>query len=108
MHKLTVRVSTPMLAVLQEQAEAQGLPIAEIIRNLVSVKYPIPGEGRVLTNWKGQETTVNSALITEVRKFYDANLKIQAIKAVRASLGLGLKEAKDIVDTLFSEWNYSG
>lgn len=41
----------------------------------------------------------NALTLEEVQMLYQGNLKISAIKSVRSRTGMGLKEAKDLVES---------
>jgi hypothetical protein len=56
--------------------------------------------GTVTAEIQGQELDIDSAVLNEVRRLLDAGQKIEAIKHLREATGLGLTEAKEIVDSL--------
>jgi len=61
----------------------------------------ISGEGgAVAAEIDGQELDVDPAILAEVRRLAGSGQKIEAIKVLRDATGLGLAEAKDIVDSL--------
>ena len=49
---------------------------------------------------EGQELDIDSAVLDQVRKLNDSGQKIEAIKVLREATGLGLAEAKRIVESL--------
>lgn len=49
---------------------------------------------------------VSAAAMSQIRGFIEAGKKIPAIKLYREQTGLGLKEAKDAVDTLARHMGY--
>lgn len=63
-------------------------------RTTVDAKAPVRDAGLVATIRHAQETT------QEVQKLVAKGRKIEAIKILREKSGLGLKEAKDLVDRL--------
>jgi ribosomal protein L7/L12 len=56
--------------------------------------------GTVTAEIGGQELEIDAAVLDEVRRLADAGQKIEAIKHLREATGLGLTEAKEIVDSL--------
>lgn len=56
--------------------------------------------GAVAAEIDGQELDIDPAVLAEVRKLSDSGQKIEAIKRLREATGLGLTEAKQIVDSL--------
>ena len=61
----------------------------------------IPKQGGTVTaEIGGQELEIDAAVLDEVRRLTDAGQKIEAIKHLREATGLGLTEAKEIVDSL--------
>lgn len=56
--------------------------------------------GTVIAEIEGQELDIDPAVLEEVRRLADAGQKIEAIKHLREATGLGLTEAKQIVDSL--------
>lgn len=56
--------------------------------------------GTVTAEIEGQELDIDPAVLDEVRRLVDAGQKIDAIKHLREATGLGLTEAKQIVDNL--------
>jgi ribosomal protein L7/L12 len=61
----------------------------------------IPKQGGTVTaEIGGQELEIDAAILDEVRRLADAGQKIEAIKHLRDATGLGLTEAKEIVDSL--------
>lgn len=56
--------------------------------------------GAVAAEIDGQEIDIDPAVLAEVRKLSDSGQKIEAIKHLREATGLGLTEAKQIVDSL--------
>ena len=61
----------------------------------------IPKEGGTVTaEIGGQELEIDAAVLDEVRTLTDSGQKIEAIKHLREATGLGLTEAKEIVDSL--------
>lgn len=61
----------------------------------------IPKQGGTVTaEIGGQELEVDAAVLDEVRRLTDSGQKIEAIKHLREATGLGLTEAKEIVDSL--------
>ena len=99
MHKLTIRVSEKMHKALSAEAEREGASMAELVRNFVSQHIAVPGEGRKING-----VLITSALLTRLRSWCDRGQKIQAIKDLRMATGLGLKDAKNIIDDLWVEW----
>jgi ribosomal protein L7/L12 len=62
---------------------------------------PIPKQGSTVTaEIGGQEIEIDAAVLDEVRRLTDSGQKIEAIKHLREATGLGLTEAKEIVDSL--------
>jgi ribosomal protein L7/L12 len=56
--------------------------------------------GTVTAEIAGQELEIDAAVLDEVRRLTDSGQKIEAIKRLREATGLGLTEAKEIVDSL--------
>ena len=56
--------------------------------------------GAVTAEIDGQELEIDVAVLDEVRRLADSGQKIEAIKHLREATGLGLTEAKQIVDSL--------
>ena len=61
---------------------------------------PKNDDGTVTAEIAGQELELDSAVLDEVRRLTDSGQKIEAIKHLREATGLGLTEAKQIVDSL--------
>ena len=62
---------------------------------------PINQEGAaVAAEVEGQELDIDAAVLDEVRRLSANGQKIEAIKHLRDATGLGLAEAKRIVDSL--------
>jgi hypothetical protein len=61
----------------------------------------IPKQGGTVTaEIGGQELEIDAAVLDEVRRLIDGGQKIEAIKHLREATGLGLTEAKEVVDSL--------
>jgi hypothetical protein len=61
----------------------------------------IPKQGGTVTaEIGGQELEIDAAILDDVRRLADGGQKIEAIKHLREATGLGLTEAKEIVDSL--------
>jgi ribosomal protein L7/L12 len=56
--------------------------------------------GTVTAEVAGQELDIDPAVLDEVRRLAESGQKIEAIKHLREATGLGLTEAKQIVDSL--------
>ena len=56
--------------------------------------------GAVAAEIEGQELDIDPKVLDEIRQLSDAGRKIEAIKVLREATGLGLTEAKEIVDSL--------
>lgn len=56
--------------------------------------------GTVAAEIGGQELEIDAAVLDEVRRLTDSGQKIEAVKHLREATGLGLTEAKEIVDSL--------
>jgi ribosomal protein L7/L12 len=56
--------------------------------------------GAVAAEVAGQELDIDAAVLDEVRRLSDNGQKIEAIKHLREATGLGLAEAKEIVESL--------
>lgn len=56
--------------------------------------------GAVAAEIDGQELDIDPAVLDEVRRLSESGQKIEAIKRLREATGLGLAEAKDIVESL--------
>jgi ribosomal protein L7/L12 len=56
--------------------------------------------GAVAAEIAGQELDIDSKVLDEIRQLSDAGRKIEAIKVLREATGLGLAEAKEIVESL--------
>jgi|SRR5688572_3244431 len=56
--------------------------------------------GTVTAEIGDQELDIDAAVLDEVRRLSDGGQKIEAIKHLREETGLGLTEAKEIVDSL--------
>ena len=56
--------------------------------------------GAVAAEIDGQELDIDPAVLAEIRKLSDSGRKIEAIKLLREATGLGLAEAKNIVESL--------
>jgi hypothetical protein len=63
-------------------------------------KLTTKGGGTVTAEIGGQELQIDAAVLDEVRRLSDSGQKIEAIKHLREATGLGLTEAKQIVDSL--------
>lgn len=57
-------------------------------------------DGAVTAEVEGQELAIDPALLDEVRRLAESGQPIAAIKRLREATGLGLAEAKQIVDSL--------
>ena len=61
----------------------------------------IPKQGATVTAEIGsQELEIDAAILDEVRRLTDSGQKIEAVKHLREATGLGLTDAKEIVDSL--------
>ena len=61
----------------------------------------IPKDGGTVTvEIPGQELEIDPKVLDEIRTLAESGQKIEAIKLMREATGLGLKEAKDLVDSL--------
>lgn len=61
----------------------------------------IPKQGATVTaEIGGQELEIDAAILDEVRRLTDSGQKIEAVKHLREATGLGLTDAKEIVDSL--------
>ena len=56
--------------------------------------------GAVAAEIEGQELEIDPKVLDEIRRLSDAGRKIEAIKVLREATGLGLAEAKQIVESL--------
>jgi ribosomal protein L7/L12 len=56
--------------------------------------------GTVTAEIGGQEFEIDATVLDEVRRLTDSGQKIEAIKHLREATGLGLTEAKEIVESL--------
>lgn len=56
--------------------------------------------GTVTAEIADQEFEIDAAVLDEARRLNDSGQKIEAIKHLREATGLGLTEAKQIVDSL--------
>jgi hypothetical protein len=56
--------------------------------------------GTVTAEIEGQELEIDAAVLDECRRLSDNGEKIEAIKHLREATGLGLAEAKQIVESL--------
>jgi large subunit ribosomal protein L7/L12 len=56
--------------------------------------------GAVAAEIDGQELDLDAATLAEIRQLATSGRKIEAIKVLRDATGLGLAEAKDIVESL--------
>jgi ribosomal protein L7/L12 len=56
--------------------------------------------GAVAAEIEGQELDIDPKVLEEIRQLSDAGRKIEAIKVLREATGLGLAEAKQIVESL--------
>ena len=59
-------------------------------------------DGTVTAEVAGQELDIDPKVMDEIRQLLDAGQKIEAIKLLREATGLGLTEAKEMVDSLES------
>jgi len=57
-------------------------------------------DGAVTAEVAGQELEIDPALLDEVRRLAESGEAIDAIKRLREATGMGLTEAKQIVDSL--------
>lgn len=57
-------------------------------------------DGAVAAEIDGQELDIDPAVLAEIRALSDEGNKIEAIKRLREETGLGLAEAKEIVESL--------
>ena len=57
-------------------------------------------DGAVAAEVEGQELDIDAAVLEEVRRLSDNGQKIEAIKVLREATGLGLAEAKQVVESL--------
>jgi ribosomal protein L7/L12 len=60
---------------------------------------PMDG-GAVAAEIEGQELDIDPKVLDEVRRLSEAGQKIEAIKLLREATGLGLAEAKQVVESL--------
>ena len=61
----------------------------------------IPKQGATVTaEIGGQELEIDAAILDEVRRLTDSGQKVEAVKHLREATGLGLTDAKEIVDSL--------
>ena len=61
----------------------------------------IPKQGATVTAEIGsQELEIDAAILDEVRRLTDSGQKVEAVKHLREATGLGLTDAKEIVDSL--------
>lgn len=56
--------------------------------------------GAVAAEIDGQELDIDPALLDEIRRLAESGQKIEAVKRLREATGLGLTEAKDVVESL--------
>jgi ribosomal protein L7/L12 len=56
--------------------------------------------GAVAAEIGGEDLDIDAAVLDEISKLADSGHKIEAIKRLREATGLGLAEAKDIVESL--------
>ena len=56
--------------------------------------------GAVAAEVEGQELDIDAAVLDECRRLSDNGQKIEAIKVLREATGLGLAEAKQVVESL--------
>ena len=109
MRRLTIRVTED-----QYKALLRGdKPISRQVRGLLARQFKIPveeGDKAVrVFQLSGRDASWEVRLDIEFLDHIKTEFKdrkIPAIKEVRARTGAGLKEAKDIVDTLWAEWGY--
>jgi len=87
-----------ILAVLFLLIRAFNRPPREIGRD--QPKMITMDGGAVTVEVEGQEFEIDPAVLDEVRQLSDSGQKIEAIKRLREATGLGLTEAKQIVDSL--------
>lgn len=92
MKKLTFRLDDTDAQKLLDLAAKNGMTFAAYMRKVLD---PVLASDRTFNGWqvKGEHLTV-------VYAWMRRNEKIQAIKALREAMGIGLKEAKDIVDDI--------
>ena len=57
-------------------------------------------DGAVAAEIEGQELDIDPAVLDEVKRLASSGQKIEAIKRLREATGLGLAEAKDVVESL--------
>jgi ribosomal protein L7/L12 len=57
-------------------------------------------DGAVAAEIDGQELDIDPALLDEIKRLAAGGQKIEAIKRLREATGLGLAEAKDVVESL--------
>jgi ribosomal protein L7/L12 len=57
-------------------------------------------DGAVTAEVEGQELEIDPALLDEVRRLAENGQAIEAVKRLREATGMGLTEAKQIVDSL--------
>ncbi|WP_284735531.1 ribosomal protein L7/L12 [Dongia deserti] len=63
-------------------------------------KMIAPDGGAVAAEIEGQELDIDPKVLDEVRRLSAGGQKIEAIKLLREATGLGLADAKGIVDSL--------
>jgi ribosomal protein L7/L12 len=57
-------------------------------------------DGDVAAEIEGQELDIDPAVLDEIKRLAGSGQKLEAIKRLREATGLGLAEAKNIVDSL--------
>lgn len=104
MHKFTVRLSEDLHAALVQHARDNHLPAADVIRLALAREFGIPVQ--TTRNYEYAVQTphgtefVPAQVYREVQTLMADRLKIGAIKVVRGAMGLGLREAKELVEAI--------
>jgi ribosomal protein L7/L12 len=96
MHKLTVRVSDRVRDAIAAEAARKKISMAELMRVLAIRHVPGAAEAVIV-----DDVELSAALWTHLQECRRDKRKISAIKAVRNETGLGLREAKAVVDSIW-------
>lgn len=104
MHRTTVRLPPELV----DAAKKEGKPLSKVIEAALRAYLKIAPEGERCFNgiksWQGVlSLTVPEATIARMREKMRDGRNIDAIKLLRESQGLGLWEAKQVLDTLLAE-----
>ena len=95
MQKLTFRLDEADAKKLRDLATLKGMTFSAYMRKVLE---PVLASDRTFAGW-----VVEGEHLTVVYAWLRQHEKIRAIISLREAMGLGLKEAKDIVDDILAK-----